>query len=377
MSKIERIRFQNYKGFKSQQVISLKPITVIFGKNSSGKSSILKLLSMLSNAVKRGNKSEFSLTPSDGVSLGSRFHDIFYNHILSDLKLGLDYDDVAISCDMLINDGDFSMYHYEARKGESISEISIGEDFPTGLIDEDCLNKIDAYEKDLIFETNYVGPIRVQAPSSILFSSATKTTDVGFRGENSYGMLLNSYLKKDGLFDSVSKWMKDNLEGQELVMDVVNPSSGLYSLLVSRNGVQVNVADVGQGISQLLPIITASFIKYAQNTIVEIEQPALHLHPSAHASIAYRLANSAKETGTQYVIESHSENFLLGLRKMVADKNNTFTSDDVVIYYVHSEKAPFWLEEIRITQDGDLTSWPTGVFEEGFELMDEIIDMQS
>lgn len=377
MSKLEQIHFQNYKGFKDLQEISLKPITVVFGKNSSGKSSILKLLSMISHAISEGTNSEFSLTPTEGVSLGTRFHDLFHNHILSGLKLELQYDDVKLSSDMLINDGEFSVYHYNVTKGEKTVEKVIGQDLPTSLFDEDSLNVLNINGKELFFDTNYIGPIRVQAPSNIAFSSASKTTKVGFQGENTYGMLLNSYLKKDGLFDNVSAWMKENLEDQELVMDAVNPSSGLYSLMINRNGVLVNVADVGQGISQLLPIITASFINYSKNTFVEIEQPALHLHPAAHANIAYRLASSAIELGTRYVIESHSENFLLGLRKMVADKDSPFTSDDVVIYYIHSEKVPFSIEEIHITPDGDLTSWPTGVFAEGFELMDEITDLQS
>ena len=62
---------------------------------------------------------------------------------------------------------------------------------------------------------------------------------------------------------------------------------------------------------------------------------------------------------------------------MVVDKGTDFTSDDVVIYYIHSEKSPFGIEEIHILPDGTLTAWPTGVFDESFELMDQITDLQS
>lgn len=374
---LKEIFFKNYKAFKAKQEIEIKPITVIFGKNSSGKSSILKLLSMLSNAISHGLESEFSLTPKEHLSLGARFNDLFYNHILSDLHLGLIYDNESVSAKMLVNDGAFSIYNYEVKKDDRSEVRGLSDECPNSLYDEVCMSALGIQEKDLAFDVNYIGPIRRQAPYTISSASLKKRTDVGVCGEFTYEMLLNSYLKKDGLFEKVSAWMKENLEGQELVMNDVNPTSGLYSLAIQRNGVQVNVADVGQGISQLLPIITESFINYTRNTIVEIEQPALHLHPSAHATVAYRLASSAKETGIRYVIESHSENFLLGLRKNVVDKNTDFTTDDVVIYYIHSDKAPFRIEEIRILPDGTLTSWPTGVFDEGFELMDQISELQA
>lgn len=377
MTILRKICFENYKAFKAKQQIEIKPITVIFGKNSSGKSSILKLLSMLSNAVSHGVESEFSLTPKEHLSLGARFNDLFYNHILSDLHLGLIYDNESVSAKMLVNDGAFSVYNYEVKKDNRSEVRGLSDECPNSLFDEACMSILGIQEKDLAFDVNYIGPIRIQAPYAISSASLKKRTDVGVSGEFAYEMLLNSYLKKDGLFEKVSAWMKENLEGQELVMNDVNPTSGLYSLAIQRNGVQVNVADVGQGISQLLPIITESFINYSRNTIVEIEQPVLHLHPSAHATVAYRLAASSKETGTRYVVESHSENFLLGLRKMVVDKDTDFTPDDVVIYYIHSDKAPFRIEEIRILSDGTLTAWPTGVFDESFELMDKISDLQA
>ena len=40
---IDSITFSNYKLFKSQQTLRLKPITVVIGKNNFGKSALLKL----------------------------------------------------------------------------------------------------------------------------------------------------------------------------------------------------------------------------------------------------------------------------------------------------------------------------------------------
>ena len=42
-----------------------------------------------------------------------------------------------------------------------------------------------------------------------------------------------------------------------------------------------------------------------------IEEPELHLHPSAHGDLAERFAESLKDKNKRYLIETHSENFIL------------------------------------------------------------------
>ena len=47
---IKSVFFKNYKAFKEGE-IELRPITLIVGKNSSGKSSICKLLPLMSYSL--------------------------------------------------------------------------------------------------------------------------------------------------------------------------------------------------------------------------------------------------------------------------------------------------------------------------------------
>lgn len=44
---LESISFSSYKRFAGSEIIELAPLTILVGKNSSGKSSVLKLLPML------------------------------------------------------------------------------------------------------------------------------------------------------------------------------------------------------------------------------------------------------------------------------------------------------------------------------------------
>ena len=112
---------------------------------------------------------------------------------------------------------------------------------------------------------------------------------------------------------------------------------------------------------------------YAQKDSINIiEQPALHLHPAAHSALSYLFGKMAKERNCKFVIESHSENILLGFRKMIVDRNCDFNPDDISIYYVDECDDGSYLQRINIDENGDLDYWPTGVFSESFEILREI-----
>lgn len=51
MAIIKDIHIRNYKAFLADQRIEIHPVTVLIGKNSSGKSPILKLLPLFANAT--------------------------------------------------------------------------------------------------------------------------------------------------------------------------------------------------------------------------------------------------------------------------------------------------------------------------------------
>ena len=78
----------------------------------------------------------------------------------------------------------------------------------------------------------------------------------------------------------------------------------------------VNIADVGFGVSQTLPVLVA-LLAAEQDQVVYIEQPEIHLHPRAQFAMAMCLINAAKR-GVRVVIETHSSQLLLGLQTAIA-----------------------------------------------------------
>ena len=79
----------------------------------------------------------------------------------------------------------------------------------------------------------------------------------------------------------------------------------------------VSIADVGFGVSQVLPVLVALTVARS-GQLVYLEQPELHLHPNAQVVLARVLANAAKR-GVRVVAETHSSLLLLGIQTLVAE----------------------------------------------------------
>jgi predicted ATPase len=125
-----------------------------------------------------------------------------------------------------------------------------------------------------------------------------------------------------------------------------------------RGGAQdlVNIADVGFGISQTLPVLVA--LRAAEKgRLVYIEQPEIHLHPRAQAAMA-RILVQAANRGVQVVVETHSSLLLRGVQTAVArgeiepaDVSLNWFSRDPVTGFTTVRRAD-------LDADGAFGDWP-------------------
>lgn len=367
---IKKIRFQNYKAFSSQEELELRPVTLIIGKNSSGKSSVLKLFPLLASMVNEDNW--ISSLNIKGISYGGSYQNLFHNKSNSGLSFGLDYENgLAMDVEYITSSDMLYVYRYKMSYSGQVSEKQIERQEIIEIPIDDFCAANDLSKNDLKIDLDYVGPLRVMAPSNVRFHGFSARKSVGYDGSGAYDILLNSYIKKTSLFQEVSNWMENHLEGQRVDFSNSSNNSGNYTLWVKRKGTDVNIAEVGQGIAQVLPAITLA-ISAKADSINVMEQPELHLHPAAHAHVAELIGTSAKQNHSTFVIESHSKNMLLGFKKMIVDKEVDFHPDDIAIYFVKEVEDGSTLQRIYIDENGEFDDWPLGVFSESFELTREI-----
>lgn len=148
--------------------------------------------------------------------------------------------------------------------------------------------------------------------------------------------------------------------------------------LLDAQGVKLSFEDVGSGIGYVLPALVSACGK---SPISLIQQPELHLHPALQAAFADVFIEHISNN-KQFVIETHSEHFLLRIlkrirqtktRQIVATNLGLSPHDVVVLYFEPDLSNCTKLKHLRISEDGEfLDRWPNGFFtERDSELFDE------
>ncbi len=232
---------------------------------------------------------------------------------------------------------------------------------------EGLFNTISNVVSDVLDKIYYIGPLR-RNPERYYISSGNVSNYVGKNGLESPDIL---YENENKILNTTNKWLK------KFTNYTLKPTSttrktkytgrqNVYSLRLMDNTTKmnVNITDVGFGISQILPIIVQSFLEKTSTII--IEQPEIHIHPKLQAELGSMFAEACKNN--MFIIETHSENLLLRLKKLV--RTGKLDKDDISIIYIDKNSSGSICCPIRLDENGDfIDKWPKGFFEEDFEEM--------
>jgi predicted ATPase len=381
---INKISFKNYKSFKDEQTLELKPLTVIIGKNSSGKSAIVKLPTLIEGSLS-GNFEDPILTVNNEIELGAEFRDLIYGREIGTLNLILEQDAKKLSIEIASglketdlpkirkwnynNQVDLIYKDIEGIYYDNLSKETIKVNFNGFNIESIENSSIEnLIGKKITLNTNYIGPFRDIPNRTYSSRGNTKSSKNGIRGELTYQLLLRDYLYNESkLIKQVSNWYEKNFDGWGLQINSTSKPDYKIELKRSNPEFSINLRDVGEGMSQVLPLVVSAFIDNENETLTILEQPELHLHPAAHGNLAELFVKSTKKTRNKFLIETHSNNFVLRLRRLIAQGD--LDNKDVALYSVeyNSESNTSSLKKIDILDNGDVSYWPTNVFSESLD----------
>jgi predicted ATPase len=155
---------------------------------------------------------------------------------------------------------------------------------------------------------------------------------------------LKSHLQKLGLTDTIQTQRLNETQLELRVGRVPGNSNDM-----------VNIADVGFGVSQVLPVIVALLVAQP-GQLVYIEQPEIHLHPRAQVALAEIFAEAINR-GVQVIVETHSELFLLSIQALVAE--NKIAPDDVQLHwFTRSADGSSTVTTAELDETGAFGDWP-------------------
>jgi hypothetical protein len=174
---------------------------------------------------------------------------------------------------------------------------------------------------------------------------------------------LNQQLKLLGLTSAVSAHPISETDVEIVVGRTMN----------SHDDDVVSLADVGFGVSQVMPVLVA-LLTAVSDQIVYIEQPELHLHPRAQHKLAEAFADAANR-GVRVVVETHSDLFLLGIQTLVAE--GKLSPDKVIMHWFErDEDGVTHISSTDLEEDGAFSQsdWPEDFAEVTLKAQSDYLD---
>jgi len=164
----------------------------------------------------------------------------------------------------------------------------------------------------------------------------------------------------DLLLDEVSAWFDTMLGLSGLTTQV---AAFAFRLTLSTGSAAINLANAGRGTQAVLPVVAlliAIVSRRVEPSLVIIEEPEAHLHPSAHGALADLIIQASAVT--QIIVETHSENLILRMRRRIAD--GSMAQNRLQLTYVTEDHEVL---SVAIDGQGGASNWPAGVFESDVE----------
>jgi predicted ATPase len=444
---ITRLRLRNFKSFVDSGDLLVRPLTLIVGPNSSGKTSLLQSLLLLRQTVDSRDIENPLLIDGEWASLGS-YLDLVYAHdkkrniqIEVDFlhpfpwlpsgflkELGVQPSARAKETRVRLETA-FGYYPYLKQVYLDATRFELGEEqlvarirrvtrykyaaelvLPDGeLASADIQSPYKFYgvtgmkrrtalkrerEFDYSFHTLFrglslaveetfqrvffVGPLR-DYPRRVYLASGAAPQDVGLRGENAIPVLWFEAQRRrtrTPLLAEVRRWMKEFEVALEVQIEAIRGSHFALTFVDPQSRLTVSIADVGFGASQVLPIVVAGYFAEPGATLL-IEQPEIHLHPRAQATLGDLLIAIAGQKKS-LLVETHSEHLIARIRTRIAQRR--FDPNDLAIYYCESTPNGTAIRPIAVNGFGQFEpeSLPPGFFaedyQESLQLMKAIAD---
>ena len=419
------VYLENVRCFAKRQYFPLRPLTILVGENSTGKSTFLAMLAYLSNADYPGVRPNFNVPPfdlgtydsiatykggrygrSDHFSIGFReddnqereFNATYVSHrgqpqlrsLLISGKLG--ELSLELGSDLV---GKLAITIPPEPRQEISLDLSSGVD--TGFVAAlfDTLGraasqsasgfKVPQFPKLLGGAINLISrgvdPVIALAPIRTKPRRTYDELSDAFTPEGDHIPILLARLweeenskEKERLSEALYSFgVQASLFKRVGARRLGNRPTDPFQLLVTTAGPPVNLADVGYGVSQSLPLVVQSVLAPRARRIL-VQQPEVHLHPRGQAALGSFFAHAVSKERKKIVIETHSDYLVDRVRLEVAQGN--LASKDVVIFFFEKDGIQAEVHKINVDETGNVVNAPASYrrffFEEEISLLSRV-----
>lgn len=421
---ISQITLAGYKSIRRERSIEVRPLTLLAGSNSSGKSSMMQSLLLLKQTLE---------APYDPGALKLDGPNVRFTSVDQFLSKRTDAFHIGIK---VLPDAQVTLFfHNEAKNGIQVTRMISGQanrktELHPDMSHEDLLSSMpiieqiyniftqyDKIKRELTVKRNrFFLDITLKEGNESKGQLSVPVPDIALGTED-----IESYIREiihvpglrgnpertypvtavgstfPGTFENYVASVIAHWQAAEDSQELIRLSQQLHDLGLTRtvtarriNDTQVelqvgrlptnsdkgaselvNIADVGFGVSQTLPVLVA-LLAAQPGQLVYLEQPEIHLHPRAQAALAQILADAANR-GVRVVAETHSELLLLGVQTLIA--KGKITPDKVKLHWFQRDSTGTTkITSADLDESGRFGDWPEDFSEVGLRADSEYLD---
>lgn len=407
-NRISGIWVQGFKSICSKQHIAIRPLTVLAGANSAGKSSVMQPLLLLKQTLEaagdpgalllngenvkftradqllaRGSMDKFGvgIELSDGQTLELTFHKSERGFDLKEMTYGSQEESFTVKPSMS-HDAIMAVL----PKPWKTMHREVGKDEKSELVwtvrRERCFFVFEMTSPDDASRRVRFGPFGVSPSQSFVSHIEGIIHLPGLRGNprRTYPKTAGGPIYQ-GTFEAyvasvIAEWqnpggknklneLAHSLETMALTwkvkaepVDDTQVELKVGRLTHARQGGAhdlVSIADVGFGVSQSLPVLVA-LLAARPGQMVYLEQPEIHLHPLAQRRLA-RVLQEAVGRGVVTVVETHSAILLRELQTLIA--TGDLRKEDVAMHWLaRNEQGETIVTMAELDDNGAYGKWP-------------------
>ncbi|WP_052947406.1 DUF3696 domain-containing protein [Aneurinibacillus tyrosinisolvens] len=237
-------------------------------------------------------------------------------------------------------------------------------------------------------QVSYIGPLRGEPQWLYQYAGVPKQMDRSghyaayfFNKEKdkpiTYFTSPTGELKEGTLAEAVNYWFSDQFNITQAANTNQVHEKALYVYLTAgtESELPVNLAGVGFGISQLLPIIVAG-LRLPEGSLFIVEQPEVHLHPYAQSVLGDFLLCLARK-GVSVIVETHSDHMIHRLRRRIVEDAEGKMQEQIGMFFVVNPGGKgAKLQELIIDELGIIQNWPPGFFDQSEKELKELFKAQ-
>jgi AAA domain, putative AbiEii toxin, Type IV TA system len=405
-----RLQFEGIRCFSTAQDALVRPLTLLVGENSSGKSTFLALC-QLASAITYGFDQEFPF--NDPPFLMGAFDQIASYRgerggRAKSFSIGISLDgnirNGSIQAEFVSKNGQPSLRKWRIAVEDAVWQITRGANRKKDLL----LVKSSLGKKELVLDKPvrhfdvlelpvkyYVDQPELQVIGEVFTDSVwdlLRRTREKLRqaiGSRTYALApvrtfpqrtynpVSAEPNPGGshvpmllalLARSVAKRERTALRA---ALDEFGANSGLYEHIeivrkgekesdpfqigVKSGGPIFNLVDVGYGVSQALPILVDTLQRRSSDEVFLLQQPEVHLHPRAQAEVGSFFARMAGKN-KRFVIETHSDYLIDRVRMEV--RRGKLRPEDVSLLYFERQNSGAMIHCLELDKDGSITNQP-------------------